>query len=178
MDVSSINNKMDVVIQSLIKKFTTVQAGRANPSIFDGIMIDYYGVPTPLRQLANISVPEARQMLIKPFDKTCLSGIEKAIFEANLGLTPGNDGETIRIIIPAVTGERRIELSKQIKAMAEEKKISVRNIRHDLIEDLKKEELPEDVQKKNIEKIQEIVTLYNKKIDDVTREKEEDLMNL
>ena len=101
-------DKMEKAVVSLEKRFTTVRAGRANPTSLDGVMVNYYGVDTPLKQLATISVPEARQLLIKPFDRSCLNAIEKAIFESNLGYTPNNDGETIRIIIPMLTEDRRI----------------------------------------------------------------------
>ena len=107
--ILDVTDKMDKTIDSLGKKFATVRAGRANPSSLDGIMVDYYGSMTPLKQLATISVPEARQLLIKPFDKGALANIEKAILTSNLGYTPGNDGETIRIVIPELTEERRKE---------------------------------------------------------------------
>ena len=121
--ILELNEKMDKAIESLEKRFATVRAGRANPSSLDGIMVDYYGSMTPLKQLATISVPEARQLLIKPFDRSCLKGIEKAILASNLGYNPGNDGETIRIIIPELTEDRRRELVKQVKALAEESKL-------------------------------------------------------
>ena len=140
-------DKMDKALESLDKRFTTVRAGRANPSSLDGVMVSYYGADTPLKQLATISVPEARQLLIKPFDRSCLSAIEKAIFESNLGYTPNNDGESIRIVIPALTEERRVELTKQVKAIAEEGKVSIRNIRREAIEEIEKLGLPEDVEK-------------------------------
>ena len=112
-----ITDKMDKSIENLEKKFATVRTGRANPSSLDGVMVEYYGSNTPLKQLATISVPEARQLLIKPFDKSCLRDIEKAILNSNLGYNPGNDGETIRIVIPELTEERRKELVKQVKAL-------------------------------------------------------------
>lgn len=171
-------NKMEEVLTSLNKRFATVQAGRANPALLDGVMVDYYGTPTDLRSLATISIPEARQIMIKPFDKGSLQAIERAIFEANLGLTPGNDGEAIRINVPALTEETRKEYTKQARTMAEEAKIRVRNIRHDEIEDLKKMEMPEDEEKKEMDKIQELVNEYNKKIDEKLKEKETDLMSV
>ena len=147
MIMLELTDKMDKAIESLDKRFATVRAGRANPSSLDGIMVEYYGSMTPLKQLATIAVPEARQLLIKPFDKGALKDIEKAILASNLGYNPGNDGETIRIVIPELTEERRRELAKQVKAMAEDAKISIRNIRHDGIEDVKKLDLPEDTEK-------------------------------
>ena len=171
-------DKMQKALEATEKKFTTVRAGRANPSTLDGVMVIYYGTPTPLKQLATISVPEARQLQIKPFDRSCLAAIEKAIFESDLGYTPNNDGETIRIVIPALTEERRVELTKQVKAMAEEGKVSIRNIRREAIEDIEKLELPEDVEKGKTNEIQNLVNEYNKKIDDKLKEKEQELLTV
>ena len=171
-------DKMEKAVVSLEKRFTTVRAGRANPTSLDGVMVNYYGVDTPLKQLATISVPEARQLLIKPFDRSCLNAIEKAIFESNLGYTPNNDGETIRIIIPMLTEDRRIELTKQVKAMAEEGKVAIRNIRREAIEEIEKLELPEDVEKHQTNEIQNLVNEYNKKIDEKLKEKEEELLSI
>ena len=173
-----VTDKMDKTIENLEKRFTTVRAGRANPSSLDGVMVEYYGSMTPLKQLATIAVPEARQLLIKPFDKSSLGAIEKAILASNLGYTPGNDGETIRIVIPEVTEERRRELAKQVKAIAEEAKVSVRNVRHDGLEDLKKMELPEDEEKGMEKDIQDLVNDYNKKIEEKLKEKENELLTV
>lgn len=170
--------KMNKTLDNLEHRFVTVRAGRANPSSLDGITVDYYGSPTPLKQLATISVPEARQLLIKPFDRSCLGAIEKAIFESNLGYTPNNDGETIRIIIPVLTEERRKELTKQVRAMAEDAKVSIRNIRHDANEDIEKEEISEDEQKNLQNRVQDLVNKYNKLIDEKTKEKENELMTV
>ena len=173
-----ITDKFDKTIENLEKRFATVRAGRANPSSLDGVMVDYYGSMTPLKQLATISVPEARQLLIKPFDKGALAGIEKAILTSNLGYNPGNDGETIRIVIPELTEERRKELAKQVKAISEDAKVSVRNIRHDGLEDLEKLELPEDEEKGIEKEIQDLVNEYNKKIEDLLKEKENELLTV
>lgn len=170
--------KMKKTLDNLEHRFVTVRAGRANPSSLDGITADYYGSSTPLKQLATISVPEARQLLIKPFDRSCLGAIEKAIFESNLGYTPNNDGETIRIIIPVLTEERRKELTKQVRAMAEDAKVSIRNIRHDANEDIEKEEISEDEQKNLQNRVQDLVNKYNKLIDEKTKEKENELMTV
>lgn len=170
--------KMQKTVENLEKRFTTVRAGRANPSSLDGVMVEYYGTLTPLKQLATISVPEARQLLIKPYDRACLSKIEKAIFESNLGYTPNNDGETIRIIVPQLTEERRKELAKQVRAMSEEAKISVRNIRHEAIEQIDKAEISEDEQKNLTNRIQELVNKYNKIIEDQSKQKEDELMTV
>ena len=147
-------DKMKKALDVTEKKFTSVRAGRANPATLDGVMVSYYGVLTPLKQLATISVPEARQLQIKPFDRSCLSAIEKAIYDSDLGYTPNNDGETIRIVIPMLTEDRRVELTKQVKAMAEEGRVAIRNIRREAIEEIKKLELPEDIQKHQDNEIQ------------------------
>lgn len=170
--------KMNMAIESLEKRFISVRAGRANPSMLDGVMVEYYGVPTPIRQLANISVPEARQLSIKPFDKSALGAIEKAIFEANLGVTPNNNGETVFIVIPALTEDRRKEFVKQVKGMAEEGKIALRNIRQEGNSDIKALELPEDEEKRGNERVQELINKYNKVIDEKLKEKEEELMTI
>ena len=176
--ILDITEKMDKTIENLGKKFATVRAGRANPSSLDGVVVEYYGSMTPLKQLATISVPEARQLLIKPFDKSSLGAIEKGILAANLGYTPGNDGETIRIVIPELTEDRRKELVKQVKSLAEEAKVSVRNIRHEALELVKKENLPEDEEKGMEKDIQDLVNDYNKKIESLLKEKEQDLLTI
>ena len=178
MIILELNEKMDKAISTLEKRFTTVRAGRANPSSLDGIMVEYYGSMTPLKQLATISVPEARQLLIKPFDKGCLKDIEKAILASNLGYNPGNDGETIRIIIPELTEERRRELVKQVKAMSEETKVAIRNIRREGIEAVSKLEVSEDEEKGLEKDIQDIVNEYNKKVEAKLKEKEEELLTV
>ena len=178
MILLDVTDKMDKTIENLQKRFTTVRAGRANPSSLDGIVVEYYGSMTPLKQLATISVPEARQLLIKPFDKSALGAIEKAILTSNLGYNPGNDGETIRIVIPELTEERRRELAKQVKSLAEEAKVSIRNIRHDAIEDVKKAELPEDEEKGMEKDIQDMVNDYNKRIEKELKEKEQELLTV
>ena len=170
--------RMEESIASMEKRFIHVRAGRANPSMLDGIMVEYYGVPTPLKQLANISIPEARQLSIKPFDKSILNAIEKAIFEANIGLTPNNNGEVIFLVIPALTEDRRKELVKQVKQIAEEAKIALRNIRQDTNNDIKKEKLPEDIEKQGNEEVQDLINQYNKKLDEALKVKEQELMTI
>ena len=170
--------RMDEAIEALEKRFTNVRAGRANPNMLDGIMVSYYGVLTPLKQLANISVPEARQLMIKPFDKSILGEIEKAIFEANIGITPNNNGEVIFLVIPALTEDRRRELVKQVKGIAEDAKIALRNIRQDANNDIKKLKLPEDVEKSGNEEVQELIGKYNKIVDDKFKVKESELMTI
>ena len=170
--------KMNKAITALEDKFTSVRAGRANPSMLDEVFVDYYGTKTPLKQLATIFVPEARQISVKPFDKSLLGKIEKAIFEANLGVTPNNNGETVFITIPPLTEERRKELVKQVKEYAEEGRIAIRNIRKDIIDTIKKDELPEDEERNIVENLQEVVNDYNKQIEELTKEKEKDLMEI
>ena len=176
--LSKTEEKMMLSIETLESRFANVRAGRANPGMLDGIMVEYYGVPTPLKSLANISVPEARQLSIKPFDKSCLGDIEKAIFEANIGVTPNNNGEVVFIVIPELTEDRRRELVKQVKAISEEGKIALRNIRQDANKQIEALELPEDEEKKGNERVQELINEYNKVIDEKFKEKEKDLMTL
>jgi ribosome recycling factor len=170
--------RMEATIENLEKRFTNIRAGRANPSILDGIMVSYYGSDTPLKSLANISIPEARQLCIKPFDKSILPDIEKAIFEANIGLTPNNNGEIIILNIPVLTEDTRKEYVKQAKGYGEDAKIALRNIRQDANNDIKKLEIPEDEQKNGIEEVQELINKYNKIVDEKTKEKEQELMTV
>ena len=170
--------KMELSIVSLEHKFTNVRAGRANPNILDKISVSYYGVDTPIKQLANISIPEAHQLSIKPFDKNILKDIEKAIFEADLGLTPNNNGESIFIVIPPLTEERRKELVKQVKQISEEARIALRNIRQDANKAIDNLELSEDEIKRGNEKVQDLITEYNKVIDEKLKEKEKELMTI
>ena len=176
--IKDVENKMKGALANLEKRFTTVRAGRANPSSLDGVMVDYYGSMTPIKSLATISVPEATQLLIKPFDRSCLNAIEKAILASNLGYNPSNDGETIRIVIPALTEERRVELTKQVKAMAEDAKISIRNIRHEANEQIEKMEYPEDIEKGMLKEVQDLVNEYNKDIENSYKDKEKELMTV
>lgn len=170
--------KMAKVIENLKARFTTVRAGRANPAMLNGIMAECYGVPTLISTVANITVPEARQLFVKPFDRTLIKAIEKGINEANLGITPTNNGETIILTIPELTEERRREYVKQIKAMCEDAKIGLRNARQDANNAIKREEIPEDEKDMYLEAIQELINKYNKIVDDLTKEKETELMSV
>lgn len=170
--------KMTSSIENMDKRLLNIRAGRANPAILDGVMVNYYGVDTPLKQLATIAIPEARQLSIKPFDKGCLPAIEKAIFEANIGLTPNNNGEIIILNIPVLTEEGRRDFVKQAKNIGEECKIALRNIRQDANSDIKKLEIPEDDKKGATEDIQDLINKYNKLVDDKMKEKETELMSL
>ena len=170
---------MEASIEALVKRFTNIRAGRANPAILDHVMVNYYGVDTPLKQLANISIPEARQLCIKPFDRSCLNAIEKGIFEANVGLTPNNNGEVIILNIPILTEDTRRDYVKQAKQMTEEAKIALRNIRQDANNNIKKlEDATEDDKKSLQDEIQELINKYNKIADDKFKEKEEELMTV
>lgn len=170
--------KMMSTIEALKSKLTTIRAGRANPAMLNGIMVNYYGVPTAIQSVANITVPEARQLFVKPFDRSCLKDIERAINEANLGIAPTNNGEMIILTIPELTEDRRREYVKQAKSIGEEAKVALRNIRQDANNDIKKEELPEDEEKMYLEEIQELITKYNKIVDDEIKVKEAELMQV
>ena len=171
--------EMEQAIETYQKRLLNIRAGRANPSILDGVMVSYYGVDTPLKQLATISIPEARQLMIKPFDRSCLQAIEKGIFEANVGLTPNNNGETIILNIPALTEDTRREYVKQAKQIAEEAKIQLRNIRQDANHNIKQaEDLTEDDKESLQEDVQVLINKFNKKVDEIYKEKENELMTV
>lgn len=171
-------DKMQKAISSMENRFLNIRAGRANPRILDKVQVEYYGTPTPLIQLATISVPEARKIVIKPFDRNSIGNIEKAIFEADLGLTPNNNGETVMLVIPELTEERRKEYVKEAKSVAEECKIALRNIRQDSNNGIKKLEIPEDDQKMAQDDVQELINKYNKITDEKLKEKETELMSV
>ncbi len=172
------NSKFDKVISSLDERLVQIRAGRANPSMLNGIMVSYYGVPTPIQSLANITVPEAKQLFIKPFDRSVLKDLERAINEANLGIAPTNNGEMIILTVPDLNEERRKLYVKQAKEIAEEAKIALRNVRQDEIADAKKLELSEDEEKRELDRIQEEVNKYNKLIDEKLKAKEAELMQV
>ena len=170
--------KMNKAIEVMEERFLNVRAGRANPRILDKVEVEYYGVLTPLIQLATISVPEARKLVIKPFDRNSINAIEKGIFEANIGLTPNNNGETIMLVIPELTEERRKEYVKEAKALEEEAKIALRNIRQDANNAIKKIEIPEDEEKRAQDRVQDLISKYNKIADEKLKEKEAELMSI
>ena len=178
MDMNDVELKMIKAVDTMDSRLLNIRAGRANPAMLNGIQAEYYGTLTPIQSLANITVPEARQLFIKPFDKSCLKDIERAINEANLGITPTNNGEMIILTIPELNEERRREYVKQAKQIGEEGKVAVRNVRQDSNNDLKKLELPEDEEKLYLEDIQELTNKYNKIIEDKIKEKEEELMQV
>ena len=146
--------------------------------MLNGIMVSCYGIPTPIQSVANITAPEARKLFVKPFDRSTLKDIERAINEANLGIAPTNNGEMIILTIPELTEDRRKEYVKQAKNIGEEAKVALRNIRQDANNEIKKEEYPEDEEKMYLEEIQELITKYNKLIDEEIKEKEQELMRV
>ena len=175
---NDVKAKMDKAIENLELRFTTVRAGRANPNILNGITIEYYGTPTQLNAISTISVPEARQLMIKPFDKSLLKEIEKAIYAADLGMSPNNNGEVVFLTIPELTEETRKNYVKQVKDMAEEARIALRNIRQDFNNMIKKDELPEDEEKRNLEIVQKLIDKYNQIVEDKFKEKEKELLSI
>ena len=170
--------KMDRTIESYQRELNTVRTGRANPNLLDSIRIDYYGVMTPIKQISSITVPEASQLYIKPYDRSSLKAIEVAIATSELGLNPQGDGVGIRLIIPKMTEERRRELVKQVGKMQEAAKVAIRNIRRDLNDAIKKIGLPEDEEKGWLEDSQKYTDEYIAKIEKMTAEKEKDLMTI
>ncbi len=170
--------KMSGAIETMEKRFVNIRAGRANPAILCNVTVEYYGVVTPLQQLATISIPEARQLQIKPFDKSCLNAIEKGIYEANIGLTPNNNGEVIILNIPALTEETRRDYVKQAKGMAEDCRIALRNARQDANNEIKKSEATEDEKKGSMDDVQDLINKYNKIVDEKLKAKEDELMSV
>lgn len=174
--------KIEKSISFLKEDLNTLRAGRANPAILDKVMVDYYGTPTPLKNLSNISVPEPRLLVIAPFDPKSIGDIEKAINIANIGINPSNDGKVVRLAIPQVTEERRKELTKTAKKMGEETKVAVRNLRRDINDELKKmekaSEITEDDLKGALDEAQKIVDDYIKKIDSIVADKEKEIMEV
>lgn len=177
-DKNEVKTKMEKVIENLESRFTTIRAGRANPNMLNGIMVSYYGVPTPIQSLATISIPEARQLFIKPFDKGCLKDIEKALYEANLGINPTNNGEMLILTIPELTGETRKNYVKQAKEMSEEARIALRNVRQDANNVIKKLEVSEDEQEIYKEEVQDLIDKYNAVVEEKFKEKENELTTL
>ena len=174
--------RMEKSYASMCHDFATMRVGRANPAILDGITVDYYGVPTPLNQTSNINAPEPRLLTIQPWDRNFLSAIEKAIQKADLGINPSNDGEIIRLAIPALTEERRKELVKTAHKRAEEAKVAVRNIRRDVNDKIKsaekKHDITEDEMQEALDNTQKYTDEHVKKIDDTLHKKEKEIMEV
>ncbi|MED5048476.1 ribosome recycling factor [Bacillus siamensis] len=174
--------RMEKAVAAYSRELASVRAGRANPSLLDKVTVEYYGAQTPLNQLSSINVPEARMLVVTPYDKTAIGDIEKAILKADLGVTPTSDGTIIRIAIPALTEERRKELVKVVKKYAEEAKVAVRNVRRDSNDELKKLEkngdITEDELRASSEDVQKLTDEYVSKIDNVTKDKEKEIMEV
>ncbi|ENQ3106613.1 ribosome recycling factor [Bacillus sp. 491mf] len=180
--MNNAKEKMEKAVAAYSRELSTVRAGRASAAVLDKVQVDYYGAPTPVVQLANITVPEARLLVIQPYDKTSIGDIEKAILKADLGLNPSNDGTVIRIAFPALTEERRRELVKVVKKYSEDAKVAVRNVRRDANDDLKKLEKNGDITEDDLrgytEDIQKETDKYIVKVDEVTKNKEKEIMEV
>ena len=174
--------KMEKALGQMKREFSTVRTGRANPAILDRVVVDYYGAPTPIRQMAQVSVSEGTTLVITPFDKSILKDVEKAVIKAELGVAPNNDGVCIRLNFPPLTEERRKETAKEVKKFGEDAKIAIRNVRRDMFDSLKKiekeENLPEDAVKDNQDKIQKLTDKYVGIIDAQVVEKEKEVMTV
>ncbi len=177
-----VSDKMQKTLDSLLHQFSKIRTGRASASILDDVKINYYGQPTPVKQLCNISIPEARLIVVQPWDKTTLADIEKAILAANLGITPENDGNVIRMPFQPLTEEKRKEIVKSLKKMAEDSRVAIRNIRRDSNEDVKKSkkdsEISEDDEKKLLKEIQDTTDDWIKKVDEAEKVKEKEILEI
>jgi len=175
-------DKMNKTVSGIKKELASIRTGRANPLVLDKIQAEYYGTPTPLRQIATVTVQDGQTLVITPYDRTAIGAIEKAILKSDLGVTPNGDGICLRLTFPQPTEERRKELVKTVKKIGEDGKVSVRNIRRDAADDLKKleksENLPEDDVKKAQEKIQKITDKFTKEMDDIVAEKEKEVLSI
>lgn len=180
--INETKTKMRKSIDSLSRELANISAGRANSNLLNGVTVDYYGAPTPIQQLASISVPEARLLVISPYDKSSVANVEKAINAANLGVNPSSDGEVIRISVPALTEERRKELVKEVKKIGEDSKVAVRNVRRDSNDELKKQEkngdITEDDLRTQTNEVQKITDDSINDIDKLLEEKEQDIMSV
>ena len=182
MKLSEVESKMKKAVEATQQAFNTVRTGRANASLLDRVMVEYYGSPTPLKSLASINTPDASTITIQPYDRNSLTLIEKAISLSDVGLTPNNDGSVVRLNIPTLTSDRRQDLVKQVGKLAEEGKVSVRNIRRDAIDSVRKEEKNSDISKDESrdlqDEIQKLTDKYTAKIDELLAAKEEDITTL
>ena len=182
MDYNQIEDKMEKTIANLEENYAEIRAGRANPAILNKIKVDYYGVPTPINQVAVISVPEARMIVIQPWDASILKAIEKAILTSDIGINPNNDGKLIRLTFPELTEERRKDIVKDIKKLSEEAKIAIRSIRRDAMDLAKKEQkdgnMTEDEEKQAEDKIQKLTDKKVAEIDEISSKKEKDIMSV
>lgn len=174
--------KMEKALGQLKREFGAIRSGRANPLILDKVLVDYYGVPTPLRQMSQVTVQDGTTLVVSPYDKSALKEIEKSIIKAEIGIPPNSDGVVIRLAFPPLTEERRKEITKDVRKLGEEAKVAVRNIRRDMVDDLKKleksENLPEDIAKDHHDEIQKITDKYVKFIDNAVEEKEKEVLTV
>lgn len=174
--------KMEKAINQLKREFGSIRSGRANPMILDKVIVEYYGAPTPLRQMSQVNVQDGTTLVISPYDKSAMKEIEKAIIKAEIGITPNSDGIVIRLAFPPLTEERRREITKDVKKLGEEAKVAIRNARRDMGDDLKKleksENLPEDVVKDNQDEIQKLTDKYIKTVDNAVEEKEKEVLTV
>ncbi len=182
MKLADVESHMQKAVEATQRSFNTIRTGRANTSLLDRITVEYYGTPTPLKSLASMNTPDASTITIQPFDKTSLNSIEKAISLSDIGLTPSNDGQIIRLNIPQLTSDRRKEFAKMAGKFAEEGKVSIRNIRRDAVDSVRKQEknseIPEDEARDTQDKIQKLTDKYSAKVDEVLAEKEKDIMTV
>lgn len=180
--INDTKSKMTKTIDSFSRELANISAGRANSNLLNGVTVDYYGAPTPVQQLASINVPEARLLVISPYDKSSVADVEKAISAANLGVNPSSDGEVIRISVPALTEERRKELVKEVKKIAENAKVAIRNVRRDSNDFLKKQEkdgdITEDDLRSQTDDVQKLTDDSIKEVDRLLEEKENDIMSV
>ncbi|MDK3788016.1 ribosome recycling factor [Staphylococcus pseudintermedius] len=180
--IQDAKTRMKKSTENLSRELAQINAGRANSNLLEGVQVDYYGAPTPVQQLASINVPEARLLVVSPYDKTSLADIEKAIIAANLGVNPTSDGDVIRIMVPALTEERRKEIVKEVKKTGENAKVSIRNIRRDANDTLKRQEkdgdISEDELRNGSDEVQKITDSSIKEIDQLVADKEKDIMSV
>jgi ribosome recycling factor len=177
-----VEERMDKAVRHLEEELRKIRSGRATPGLVENIRVEYYGAPTPLNQLATISIPEPRLIVIKPFDKSCLGDIEKSVLKSDIGLTPNNDGKLIRLTVPPLSEERRKQLVQQVKKMAEAQRVAVRNVRRDVNKEVeghqKKSHFTEDERDKLLDQIQESTKEHEKKIDDLVDRKSKEILEV
>ena len=180
--LESAEERMQKTLDNLSDEFVTIRAGRANPGVLNRVTVDYYGVPTPIQQMANVSVPEARILLIQPWDRSTIKNIERAIQASDIGINPNNDGSVIRLVFPELTEERRRDLTKDVRKKGEAAKVAIRNIRRDTVDSIKKAqkagEITEDDQKADEEQIQKLTDKFVEKVDKTVEAKTKEIMTV
>jgi ribosome recycling factor len=180
--IKDIRPRMDAVIEDFKRKLSNIRTGRATVGLLDGVMVDYYGTPTPLNQMASVAVPEPQMLTVQPWDQSQVNAIEKAIIAANLGFNPSNDGKIVRLPVPALNEERRRQLAKQVHEIAEEHRIAVRNLRHSANDGLKKmlkdKAISEDSERDGLDQVQKLTNTFTGKIDELAKTKEQEIMHV